>query len=75
MGHIIFGPQGKLDLLEHPIFELFILLKWARVHLLFKVNFELMLLMMLLLMLLMMRSVFELFVLLKWTSVNFHFKL
>ena len=53
MGHIIFGPQGKLDLLEHPIFELFILLKWARVHLLFKVNFELMLLM--------MQPVFELY--------------
>ena len=31
--------QGKLDLLEHPIFELFILLKWARVHFLFKVWF------------------------------------
>ena len=53
MGHIILVPQGKLDLLEHPIFELFILLKWARVHLLFKVNFELMLLM--------MQPVFELY--------------
>ena len=39
MGQIIFFPEGKLDLLEHPIFELFILLKWVRVHLIFKVNF------------------------------------
>jgi len=39
--------KGKLDLLEHPIFELFILLKWARVHCLFKVSFFLLLLHML----------------------------
>ena len=41
--HTSLDPSGKLGLLEHPIFELFILLKWARVHHLFKLSFFLLL--------------------------------